>query len=105
MQKINIINFMSSDKHVIDFLTKHAMVDLTKRENLVGVGVSESEYFHNIIDIVDNGIDCDSPYIVIKFRTKFYRLCGHYNYPHIIWDDWCEVKIIGAEIKYTWDVL
>lgn len=105
MKKINVINFMNSDKHVINFLTKHALVNLVERKKLTGVDYDISDYFHNLISIIDFNLNTKDVYIVIKYVDKFYRLCGVNDGISIEFIDWCEVKITSAEIKYTWGIL
>lgn len=105
MKKINVVNYMDSDDHVLDFLTKHALVNLVKREKLSYVNYEISDYFYNLVTIIDFNINIKDSYIVIKYREKFYRLCGVNDGVDIEFLDWLEVKITNAEIKYTWGIV
>lgn len=103
MEKDKVLHYMKSDLHRFTFLKEHALVDLSNKENLIGLSEDVSNYFYSLIEVVCCEVNKNEPYAVIKFDNKFYRMSGYRTIINVYWTDWNEVKLTGVKLVHFWD--
>ena len=104
IDSVRLTDFVNYENSRSDFLNEFALVDIRKKENLIGATDEQSKYFYLYIEVIDFEYDDHEKYIVIRvFDGNYYRLCGDSHSSD--WHDWCEVKIDSVKMVYDWGIV